>query len=65
MMAMKSLTDRRCEEKLGDNKAEIIIGAFDEALLSRIDPLVISPGVPIDSPIVLTFKNAGIPVWGD
>ena len=48
------------QEKLGDNKAEIIIGAFDESLLPKIDLLVISPGVPIDSPIVLTFKNAGI-----
>ncbi len=61
----EKLDRQKVQEKLGDNKAEIIIGAFDEALLSRIDLLVISPGVPIDSPIVLTFKNAGIPVWGD
>ena len=61
----EKLDRQKVQEKLGDNKAEIIIGAFDEALLSRIDLLVISPGVPIDSPIVLTFKNAGIPVWGE
>ena len=59
----EKLDRQKVQEKLGDNKAEIIIGAFDEALLSKIDLLVISPGVPIDSPIVLTFKNAGIPVW--
>ena len=61
----EKLDRQKVQEKLGDNKAEIIIGAFDEALLSRIDLLVISPGVPIDSPIVITFKNAGIPVWGE
>ena len=61
----EKLDRQKVQEKLGDNKAEIIIGAFDEALLSKIDLLVISPGVPIDSPIVLTFKNAGIPVWGE
>ncbi len=44
------MTEQKVQEKLGDNKAEIIIGAFDEALLSKIDLLVISPGVPIDSP---------------
>lgn len=53
------------KKKLGENKAQLIIGAFDQALLETIDLLVISPGVPIDSPIVLTFKNAGIPVWGE
>ena len=61
----EKLDRQKLQEKLGDNKAEIIIGAFDESLLPKIDLLVISPGVPIDSPIVLTFKNAGIPVWGE
>ena len=61
----EKLDRQKVQEKLGDNKAEIIIGAFDESLLPKIDLLVISPGVPIDSPIVLTFKNAGIPVWGE
>ena len=61
----EKLDRQKVQEKLGDNKAEIIIGAFDEALLPKINLLVISPGVPIDSPIVLTFKNAGIPVWGE
>lgn len=56
----EKLDRQKVQEKLGDNKAEIIIGAFDESLLPKIDLLVISPGVPIDSPIVLTFKNAGI-----
>ena len=48
----EKLDRQKVQEKLGDNKAEIIIGAFDESLLPKIDLLVISPGVPIDSPIV-------------
>ena len=35
----EKLDRQKVQEKLGDNKAEIIIGAFDEALLSRIDLL--------------------------
>lgn len=47
------------------NKAEIILGALEESIVKTIDLAVISPGVPIDSDIVLTFEKAGIPVWGE
>ena len=53
------------EHKLGFNKAEIVIGECSDDLIKRIDLLVISPGVPIDSPLVLRFKEAGVEVWGE
>lgn len=53
------------KEKLGSSKAEIVIGEFTDELLAGIDLLVISPGVPIDSPLVLKVKAAGIKVWGE
>ncbi len=51
--------------KLGSNKAQLVIGALSENLVKEVQLLVISPGVPIDSDIVLTFKKAGVPVWGE
>ena len=52
-------------EKLGTKKADIIIGEMPKEVLDVLDLAVISPGVPIDSDIVLEFNNAGIPVWGE
>ena len=52
-------------KKLGDNKAQIIIGELPKDCTSQVDLLVISPGVPIDSPLVLHFKEAGVTVWGE
>ncbi|MBD5156093.1 MAG: UDP-N-acetylmuramoyl-L-alanine--D-glutamate ligase [Butyrivibrio sp.] len=48
-----------------DSEAEIIIGELPEDVLSEVSLAVISPGVPIDSPIVRRFEAAGIPVWGE
>jgi UDP-N-acetylmuramoylalanine--D-glutamate ligase len=53
------------EKKLGFNKAEIIIGECSDELIKRVDLLVISPGVPIDSELVIRFKEAGVEVWGE
>ena len=43
----------------------LILGAMPDEEVAASDLLVISPGVPIDSPIVETFKAAGVPVWGE
>lgn len=51
--------------KLGQNKAELLIGDEYKTVIDEIDLLVISPGVPIDSPLVLELKEKGIPVWGE
>ena len=48
-----------------DMEAEIVIGALPEELRKSIVLLVISPGVPIDSPLVEACKADGIPVWGE
>lgn len=53
------------ERKLGGLKAEIIIGEMPESQIGKFDLAVISPGVPIDSDIVVSFNRAGVPVWGE
>lgn len=45
--------------------ADIVLGELPEELLKGTDLAVISPGVPIDSPVVLEFNGAGVPVWGE
>lgn len=54
------------EERLPENvKAEIVLGALEDGLLNSVQLAVISPGVPIDSPVVNKFNEAGITVWGE
>ena len=53
------------EKKLGTYKAEIVLGELTKELTDSSDLLVISPGVPIDSPVVKAFEAAGVPVWGE
>lgn len=48
-----------------DTDAEIVIGELPDGVLSGAELAVISPGVPVDSPIVRRFEAAGIPVWGE
>ena len=59
------LTTKEVESKLNENKAQIIIGELPSDITKTVELLVISPGVPIDSPIVEEFKKAGVPVWGE
>ena len=52
-------------KKLGSNHAEIITGEDYKTIINQVELLVISPVVPIDSPLVLEFKERNIPVWGE
>lgn len=53
------------KKKLDGAQAEIIVGALDEKKLQKVNLAVISPGVPVDSPLVTQLEKAGIPVWGE
>jgi UDP-N-acetylmuramoylalanine--D-glutamate ligase len=44
---------------------QIIIGKITEDLIATFDLAVISPGVPVDSPLVCKLKEAKIPIWGE
>ncbi|MCD8325991.1 MAG: UDP-N-acetylmuramoyl-L-alanine--D-glutamate ligase [Lachnospiraceae bacterium] len=45
--------------------ADVLIGEVSDEVLSGFDLAVISPGVPIDSPLVLRLKGLQIPVIGE
>lgn len=53
------------ERKLGEDQAELMIGELSDTVLERIELAVISPGVPIDSPLVLKLRQSGVRVWGE
>lgn len=43
----------------------IVLGEVPEEMKEKIDLLVISPGVPIDSPLVEEFQKKNVPVIGE
>lgn len=48
-----------------ERAVEVILGRLPQEEKVRIQLLVVSPGVPVDSPLVEEFKKRGIPVWGE
>lgn len=62
----KELKRTELEEKTKDiQPLQIEIGTLSEELRESISLLVISPGVPIDSDMVVEFQKKNIPVWGE
>ena len=54
---------RRKEEFLAD--VPIFLKALPEERIGQLDLVVASPGIPVDSPALGRFFDAGIPVWGE
>lgn len=50
---------------LGEEKAEVILQRLPDQIKEQIDLLVLSPGVPADTLFVESFRERGIPVWGE
>ena len=70
--AVPLLNDRKTEEQLGESvqvlhslPCEWHLAEDPMGLLDQCDVLLISPGVPIDSPIVLAAREKQIPVTGE
>jgi len=53
---LDALRDTTCEFRLGEDPV---------SLLTEVDGVVISPGVPIDAPIVLAARERGLPLVGE
>lgn len=52
--------------KLGDyDKAGVVVGKLEEALLDTIDLMVISPGISIEAPFTEAFRERQIPIWSE
>ncbi|MFW5651425.1 MAG: UDP-N-acetylmuramoyl-L-alanine--D-glutamate ligase [Acetivibrio ethanolgignens] len=62
----ESLTKQEVLDKLPRSlEVTVIIGELPKEIISTIDLVVLSPGVPTDLPYILEMKKAGIPIWGE
>ncbi len=46
-------------------KVEVVLGKLPGEKRDQTELLVLSPGVPVDTPFVEAFRRRGIPVWGE
>ena len=60
-------TDKReVEKKLPEGvQAEVITGKLPDQAADEAQLLVLSPGVPVDTPFVEKFRDKGVRVWGE
>ena len=48
-----------------ETQAEVVLKTLPEEKKEEIELLVVSPGVPVDSPLVEDFRKRGVPIWGE
>lgn len=62
----EKLVREEVEAKLSDScKKEVIIGRLPEEVNKSTELIVLSPGVPVDSEFVDSFRKRGIKIWGE
>ncbi|MDE6530525.1 MAG: UDP-N-acetylmuramoyl-L-alanine--D-glutamate ligase [Lachnospiraceae bacterium] len=61
----EKLDRTRVIEQLRGDEIEIVTGTLPEEMLQTASLLVMSPGIPVDTPFVERFHKAQIPVWGE
>ena len=44
---------------------EVILGALHDDTIEKIDLMILSPGIAIDTPFVNRVREAGVPIWGE
>lgn len=49
----------------GTYRLEVYAGELPKEVQDSLDLVVLSPGVPVDLPIVKSFYEQGVPVWGE
>lgn len=62
----KNIDVSKLQEQLDmPEKVEIVLGDFDEKVISKLELVVMSPGVPTDLPIVSKMRDFGIKISGE
>lgn len=52
-------------EKIGCEKAEFILGEIKDSDFDGISVCVVSPGVPLDNPLLVKAQEKNIPLWSE
>lgn len=60
----ESLDKEKLKEQLAAD-CEIILGELTEEVMQTLEMTVMSPGVPVDLPVVNRMREMGIPIWGE
>lgn len=63
--AVRLADTRSAPPRKADFAGELHTGPFDRALLDGVDLLCVSPGLPLDIPLLLEARDKEIPVLGD
>ncbi len=48
-----------------NDPVRVVLGSISEKILKDVDLMVISPGIPVDSEIANTVRDANIPIWSE
>ena len=52
-------------DPLKDRDIDFVLGCHDQRCIEKADLIVLSPGVPLDIPILQEARSAGIPITGE
>lgn len=62
----ESLDTKAVTEKIGTDKAiSFILGKYEKSDIDGFDVCVVSPGVPVDSEIVVAVESTGAQLWSE
>ncbi len=61
----ESLKEEEVQQKLGEEKAKIVIGQLEEDCVKSCDLCILSPGISAFGPLANRFTQNDIPVWGE
>ncbi|NLZ81710.1 MAG: UDP-N-acetylmuramoyl-L-alanine--D-glutamate ligase [Clostridiales bacterium] len=62
----EKLKKKEIQNKLPQNiHVEIMIGKLTKEIIEHVELMIISPGIPLDSPFVNDIREQGILIWGE
>ncbi len=62
----EKLTMEEAEKKLTEGvKADIYIGTLPDEAAKKAELVVVSPGVPTDTPFIDSFRERNVPIWSE
>ena len=62
----EKLTEAEVRKRLPEgSKCKVVLGEFPENLKKETELVVLSPGVPVDLPLVKELRTNGAAIWGE
>ena len=62
---VRAADTREAPPRAADYRGELHAGTFSQSLLEGVDLVCISPGLPLDQPLIAEARRRGMPVLGD